>query len=119
MKGRPHMKCRTYRQDKEIKSAGAVEKIVAEEVPEGHVLEVTHMSIVDETTPDLLLELGYVDQADEDRILTANDGTTRYECHLTGHAWIEGGEKPFGRVTTAELNDVVVFSCHGKLWKKE
>ena len=112
------MNFRSYRQDKAIKSAGAVEKLKGEKVPPGYVLEVTHMAVADETKADQLLELGYVDVAGEDRILTANDGTTRYEWHLTGRAWIEEGEEPFGRVTTAGANDIVVFSCHGKLWPK-
>ena len=112
------MSHRSYRQDKQIKSGGAVEKLLGEKVPEGFTLEVTHMAVADESRADQLLELGYVDVAGEDRILAANDGTTRYECHLTGRAWIEAGEQPFGRVTTAQDGDAVVFSCHGKLWPK-
>lgn len=110
------MNYRKYRQDKQVASAGAIEKLKGEEVPDGYVLEVTHMSVVDETTANLLLELGYEDPSGDDKILTANNGTNRYEWHLTGHAWIMGGETPFGRVTTAVDGDVVAFSCHGKLW---
>lgn len=113
------MSCRVYRQDKTIKAAAAVQKILGEEVPEGHRLEVTHMTVADVTTADKTLEIGYVDQAGEDRILHAAKGTTRHECHLTGHAWLEAGEAPFGRVTTPTASDVVVFSCHGRLWPRE
>ena len=112
------MSYRAYRQDKIIKAAAAVQKLVGEEVPEGHVLEVTHMSVADVTTADKTLEVGYVDVAGEDRILHAAKGSSRHECHLTGHAWLEAGEQPFGRVTTPTAGDVVIFSCHGKLWPK-
>lgn len=112
------MSYRSYRQDKEIKSAGAVEKIKGEKVPAGFDLEVTHMVIVDKSAADKLLELGYETPTGDDKILAANDGTNRFECHLNGHAWIEENETPFGRVTTAGANDLVAFSCHGKLWPK-
>ena len=112
------MNYRMYRQDKEITAAAAVQKIKGEEVPEGYVLEVTHMSIADLSLENQLLELGYEDAAGEDRILTGNVGTNRFEWHLTGHAWIEGGETPFGRVTTPQSGNKVIFSCHGKLWPK-
>ena len=115
---RINLKYRSYRQDKDIKSAGAIEKIKGEEVPEGFVLEVIHMSIANKTRGDTLLELGYETATGDDKILTTNIGTARYEWHLTGHAWIEAGEAPFGRVTTANEDDLIAFSCHGKLWPK-
>lgn len=112
------MSYRSYRVNQRIKSTGVVEKVPGEEVPEGHVLEVTQMVVANEARADMLLELGYVDGVGVDRILTLNDGTNRFECHLSGRAWIEEGETPFGRVTTPTDGDFIVFSCHGKLWPK-
>ena len=76
------------------------------------------MAIVNKARADLLQELGYETTTGDDKILAANDGSNRFECHLTGHAWIEEGEIPFGRVTTATAGDLIAFSCHGKLWPK-
>ena len=113
------MEFRIYRQQRKVESAGAVEKLVGEEVPEGYVLEVTHMAVADLDTANQLMELGYVDQAGVDRILDAEDGSQNYGLHLPGRVWLEAGEQPFGRVTTASDGDGVIFSCHGKLWPKE
>ncbi len=113
------MSYRTYRQDKTIKAAAVVQKILGEKVPEGHVLEVTHMAVADLDTANLLMELGYIDLGGVDRILDAQDGAQNYGLHLSGRAWIEAGEQPFGRVTTASDGADVIFSCHGKLWPKE
>lgn len=113
------MNYRSYRQDKKHESAGAVEKLLGEKVPEGFTLEVTHMAVADLDTANQLMELGYVDPTGVDRILDAQDGSQNYGLHLPGRAWLEAGEQPFGRVTTASNGDTVIFSCHGKLWPKE
>lgn len=110
------MEYRRYRQDLKIEGDTAVEKIEAEEVPEGYVLEVTHMMLADMVTAAQTLELGYVSQAGVDRVLHINQATGRKEIHLTGRAWLVAGEKPYGRVTTAVDGDDIYFSCHGKLW---
>lgn len=111
-----NMNYRRYRQDLTTEGDTAVEKIEAEKVPEGYVLEVIHMMIADVTTVGQTLELGYVSQAGVDRVLSASSHGSKYEHHLTGHAWLVAGEKPYGRVTTAVSGDDIYFSCHGKLW---
>ena len=110
------MSYRRYRQDLGIKGDVAVEKIEAEEVPDGYVLEVIHMIVADVDTAGQTLELGYVTQDGVDKVLSASSHGSKYEHHLTGHAWIMAGEKPYGRVTTSGDGDDIYFSCHGKLW---
>ena len=112
------MDCIPYRQDKKIVTVTTTIKIKGEKVPEGYLLEVTHMSISDLDTADKLLELGYETLSEDEKILLANKGTQNYQCKLNGHVWIEGGEAPFGRVTSPTNSDDVAFSCHGKLYKK-
>lgn len=110
------MEYRRYRDDVTIEGDAAIEKLEAREVPEGFVLEVTHMMIADVTTAGKTLEVGYVTQAGDDMVLSASSHASRYEHHLTGRAWIMAGEKPYGRVTTSTDGDDIHFSVHGKLW---
>jgi len=113
------MEYRIYRQDLKIEGDTAIEKIEAEEVRDGYVLEVTHMMLVDITTAAQDLELGYVSQVGVDNVLHIDQASGKKEIHLTGRAWIMAGEKPYGRVTTAVDGDAIYFSCHGKLWPVE
>ena len=110
------MEYRRYRQDLKIEGDAEIEKIVAEEIPEGYVLEVTHMMLADASRGALTLELGYVSQADVDKVLHIDQLAAKKQTHLTGRAWIVAGEKPYGRVTTSQAGDDIYFSCHGKLW---
>ena len=112
------MDYRTYRQDKQIKAEAEVEKISGEKVPAGYILEVTHMSITDITTGGKVLELGYTDATGEDREICLNEGTNLHHHHLVGEVYLMEGEQPYGRITTADANDICYFSCHGKLWPK-
>lgn len=111
-----NMSFRRYRQDLKIEGDAEVEKLVAEEVPEGYVLEVTHMMVADVNTAGQTLEVGYVTQGDVDKVLSASSHGSKYEHHLTGRAWIMANEKPYGRVTTSSDGDDIYFSVHGKLW---
>lgn len=110
------MEHKIYRCDIEISGDAAIELLVGEEVPDGYVLEVTHMMIADSESDDKMLELGYVTQTDEYKVLAINRRETYFEHHLTGNVWLMAGEKPYARVTTSEDEDEIYFSCHGKLW---
>jgi len=112
------MEYKIYRQDKKIVTGTDTVKITGERVPPGFILELTHVDIADLTTPDKLQELGYETIDGSERILTADKGGQNYSTYLRGRAFLEEGEKPFGRVTTPTDGDVVIFSCHGKLWPK-
>jgi len=113
------MEYRRYRQDIQIRGDTAIETIEAEEVPAGFVLEVIHMAIQEITTGGQTLELGYKTVGDVYKVLQINQSTSIKRLNLVGEAWIEEGEKPYGRVTTATDGDDIHFSCHGKLWPKE
>ena len=108
---------RVYRSDKKIEAEAEVEKIVGEEVPEGYMLEVTHMTIADATTAAQTLELGYVSMTEVDRVICINQTANLKGLRCMGVIYIQAGESPYGRVTTAVNGDDIYFSCHGKLWK--
>lgn len=110
------MEYKIYRDDVTIVGDSEVELLVAEEVPEGYVLEITHMAIIDWDSDDKRLELGYVSQTEVYKVLAADRRENKYSHYLTGTAWLMAGEAPYGRVTTAEDGDAIHFSCHGKLW---
>jgi len=110
------MECRIYRQSLKITSDGEIETILAEEVPEGYRLEVTNMGIACLDKPGQILELGYVDQTDNYHVLYIDKRTNKVENHLVGTVYIAAGERPYGRLTTPDDDDVVYFNVHGKLW---
>lgn len=113
------MDYKRYRDDVTIEGNAEVETIEAKKVPEGYVLEVSHMMIADVTTAGKTLEIGYKSMTDVYTRLGASSHASKYEYHLTGHAWIAAGETPYGRVTTSTDGDDIHFSVHGKLWKLE
>ena len=110
------MDWKIYRFAVKIEAQTRVEKIVGNKVPEGHVLEVTKMSVTNITAHEDNLELGYIDAGGEDRVICMDNGATKHHHHITGQVWLMAGEQPYGRITTAADGDDCYFICHGKLW---
>jgi len=110
------MKERIYRQSQKITSDGEIETIHGEEVPDGYRLEVTNMGIACLDKTGQILELGYVDQTDNYHVFYIDQRLAKVETHVNGTVYIAAGEKPYGRVTTPDDDDVVYFNVHGKLW---
>jgi len=109
---------KVYRQSQTVKGTDAVVTILGEKVPEGYILEITNMGLTDVTTPNLKLEIGYVDVTGEYRVFYIDKRTAKIELHLTGRVYLEAGERPYGRITTAVDGDEIHFNVHGKLWPK-
>jgi len=113
------MDWKIYRFAVKIEAQTRVEKIVGNKVPEGHVLEVTKMSVTNITAGGDVLELGYIDVAGEDRVICMAEATNQHHHHITGQVFLMAGEQPYGRIDEAADGDDCYFICHGKLWPVE
>lgn len=113
------MQWKPYRFDTKIEAAASVQTPSGPKVPEGFFLEVTQIAIVDITTSNKILALGYLDLTGEFRVFCENQGTNLNMHQLWGEQFIFAGEAPAGRITTPTAGDDCFFSVNGRLWPIE
>jgi len=105
-----------YRYDTKIESDGTELTLNGHKVPEGFVLEVTQIAIVDITTGATHLSVGYLDVMNAYHVFCMNAGTSLSMHQIYGEQYVFAGEAPAGRITTPTDGDDCYFSVHGKLW---
>jgi len=105
-----------YRYDVKIESGGEEVTPHGHKVPDGFVLEVTQIAIVDITRGDQQLSVGYIDVMNAYHVFCMNKGTNLNIHQIYGEQFVFAGEAPAGRITTPEDGDDCYFSVHGKLW---
>lgn len=108
-----------YRYDVKIESEGTELTLKGHKVPEGFVLEVTQIAIVDITTGAIHLSVGYIGVENAYHVYCMNAGTNINIHQLYGAQFCFAGEAPAGRITTPTDGDDCYFSVNGKLWPTE
>lgn len=87
------------------------------EVRRGQLVEISQLSTVDYSTADKALLVGFKDENRDVHYFRKEDGTTKWECHLSGRILLLPGEKPIGTVLSPTANDVLYFSAHGLVYE--
>lgn len=105
-----------YRYDVKIESEGTELTLKGHKVPEGFVLEITQIAIVDITTGATHLSVGYIGVENAYHVFCMNTGTNTNMHQLYGEQFVFADEAPAGRITTPTDGDDCYFSVNGKLW---
>jgi len=83
-------------------------------VPTGHVVRLTSMYVIDLTTVNRSLRLGYSRGGTAHWFKRGNAGASSFGIGLDGDLILVEGEKPIGRVESAPSDDSCVLIARGE-----
>jgi len=86
-------------------------------VGRGKILEVTALSVVDFTTANKQLLVGFKDVENNEHLVDGYKATSNYGIGLSGILYLLEGEAPLGKVVSPTTSNVCYFTCHGKLYE--
>lgn len=85
---------------------------------EGQIVELTQFSVVDYTTHNKQLLLGFEDENGDVHYFACDKKSNVYEVQLEGKVYLLPGERPIGKVLSPGSSDVLYFSAHGVRYER-
>lgn len=83
----------------------------------GQLVEITHLSVVNYTTANKSLLVGYEDEKGDTHYFNKHKSSQNYESFLRGRVLLLPGERPIGTVESPSTSDVLYFSAHGVIYE--
>jgi len=82
-------------------------------VPEGCIVELKVMRVIDLTTADKTMRLGYERGGNQYWFRRRNAGTGNYDLHLEAWLLLSEGERPIAMVESPTVGDEIWFFARG------
>lgn len=113
------MKCiGLYRYRKKITAPDTTDiTAVGPKVKRGQLLELTHLSVLDYTTGNKQLAVGYRDANEVNHFVRTEKASAKRECHMTGRLFLIENDEPIGFVDSPTANNVIYFTAHGLIYE--
>jgi len=103
-----------YRAEDYVAKAAAEDKdFSGPEVPKGMVVKIEHLTVIDWTTANKTLRLGFRRAGKIYWLKRAAAGASGYSLTLETPLFLVHGEAPYGRVESATANDELYFLAQG------
>jgi len=87
-------------------------------IPEGYTVELKVMRIIDLTTANKTMRLGYERAGRRFWFRRRNAGTGNYDLHLEAHLILVEGERPIAMVESPTAGDEIWFLTRGFLMRR-
>jgi len=86
-------------------------------VKRGQIVVLHQLSVVEYTTADKSLLVGFKDAGGNAHYVSHDKGTSKYEAKMRGQMTLTENEKPIGTVLSPTANDVLYFSAFGVVYE--
>lgn len=103
--------------DKDTRTSATTKTFVGPEVGQGKIAEITFASVVDYTSTNCKLILGYRDAQNNDHYLRVVQGAAVRDLSIEGKIYLLPTEKPIAIVEDPGASDVLYCTFHGIVYE--
>jgi len=105
-----------YRVELKMKAPSTADVVLkGPPIPEGHVALIETVHLIDLTTANKTMRIGYERAGEQFWISRRNTGTGNYDLRFRLHVQFTPGERPIAMVESPTVGDEILFVCRGFL----